>query len=30
MLAQDGTVKIYRKKESPDAIGKLFGWNGDK
>lgn len=27
--AKDGMVKIIRKRESADAIGKLFGWNGD-
>lgn len=29
IMAQDGTVKIIRKRESPEYIGKLFGWNGD-
>ncbi|HEY4494286.1 MAG TPA: hypothetical protein VJB95_02545 [Candidatus Paceibacterota bacterium] len=29
LIAQDGTIKIARKRESPDSIGKLFGWNGD-
>ena len=31
IVAQDGTIKIARKRESAEAIGKLFGWtNGDK
>ena len=25
----DGTVKIVRKRETPEMIGKMFGWNGD-
>jgi arginine decarboxylase len=29
IVAQDGTIKIIRKKESSEYIGKLFGWNGD-
>ncbi len=29
IIAQDGTIKIARKRETADAIGKLFGWNGD-
>ncbi len=29
IVAQDGVVKIVRKRESPDTIGKIFGWNGD-
>jgi len=30
IVAQGGEVKIARKRETPDAIGKLFGWtNGD-
>jgi len=30
ILARDGMVKIIRKRETPDSIGKLFGWtNGD-
>jgi arginine decarboxylase len=30
ITAQDGTIKIVRKRESPESIGKLFGWtNGD-
>ncbi|HBA45860.1 hypothetical protein A2W67_02870 [Candidatus Nomurabacteria bacterium RIFCSPLOWO2_02_40_28] len=26
VLAQDGTVKIVRKRETADYIGRLFGW----
>ena len=30
LIAQDGTIKIARKRETPESIGKLFGWtNGD-
>ncbi|MBI3888217.1 hypothetical protein HY311_00280 [Candidatus Nomurabacteria bacterium] len=29
IVAQDGTIKIVRKRENAEAIGKLFGWNGD-
>jgi arginine decarboxylase len=30
ITAQDGTIKIIRKHETADYIGKLFGWtNGD-
>ncbi len=30
IVAQDGMVKIVRKRETAEAIGKLFGWtNGD-
>lgn len=29
LIAQDGTIKIARKRESAESIGKLFGWNGD-
>src|SRR3989344_3068310 len=30
IIAQDGAVKIARKRETADSIGKLFGWtNGD-
>lgn len=29
IVAQDGEIKIARKRENADAIGKLFGWNGD-
>lgn len=28
ILVQDGAVKIMRKRESPEFLGKLFGWNG--
>lgn len=32
LIAQDGTIKIARKRESPEMVGRLFGWggNGDK
>jgi arginine decarboxylase len=30
IIAQDGMIKIARKRESADSIGKFFGWNGDK
>lgn len=30
IVAQDGMIKIVRKRESADSIGRLFGWaNGD-
>jgi arginine decarboxylase len=30
IVAQDGMIKIVRKRENADSIGKLFGWtNGD-
>ena len=29
LVAKDGTIHIARKRETADAIGKLFGWNGD-
>jgi len=30
IVAQDGMIKIARKRESAESIGKLFGWtNGD-
>lgn len=29
LVAHDGTLKIARKRETPDSIGKMFGWNGD-
>jgi arginine decarboxylase len=29
IVVKDGTVKIARKRESAETIGKLFGWNGD-
>jgi arginine decarboxylase len=29
IVAQDGTIKIIRKKETAESIGKIFGWNGD-
>ncbi len=31
LLAQDGSIKVIRKKETAESIGKLFGWsNGEK
>lgn len=30
IIAQDGMIKIARKRETADSIGKLFGWNGDR
>ncbi len=29
LIAQDGTIKVARKRETAESIGKLFGWNGD-
>jgi len=30
LVAQDGNIKIARKRETPDMVGKLFGWgNGE-
>jgi arginine decarboxylase len=29
IIAQDGMIKISRKRESPESIGKLFGWTND-
>jgi arginine decarboxylase len=29
IIAQNGTISVARKRESAEAIGKLFGWNGD-
>ena len=29
IVVRDGTEKIVRKRENAEAIGKLFGWNGD-
>lgn len=29
LIAQNGTINIARKRETPEYIGKLFGWNGD-
>ena len=29
LVAQDGNIKIVRKREAPDTIGRLFGWNGE-
>ena len=31
LIAQDGTIKIARRRESPEMVGRLFGWsNGNK
>ncbi|MBI5742797.1 MAG: hypothetical protein HZA25_03085 [Candidatus Niyogibacteria bacterium] len=27
LITQDGIVKIARKRETPEMVGKLFGWN---
>lgn len=29
IVVKDGAAKVARKRENADAIGKLFGWNGD-
>lgn len=29
IVVKDGTVKIARKRENAEYIGKLFGWNGN-
>ena len=29
IIAQDGMVKVVRKHENAESIGKLFGWNGN-
>jgi arginine decarboxylase len=29
IIAQDGTIKIARKRETAEVIGKMFGWNGE-
>ena len=29
IAVKDGAVRIARKRETAEAIGKLFGWNGD-
>lgn len=30
IMAENGNIKLIRKRESPESIGKLFGWlNGD-
>lgn len=29
IIASDGTIKVARKRETAESIGKLFGWNGD-
>lgn len=31
LIAQDGNIKVARKRETPEMVGRLFGWsNGDK
>ena len=30
IAVRDGTVKIIRKRENPDQISKIFGWNGER
>jgi len=29
IIVQDGMIKVARKRETAESIGKLFGWNGD-
>ena len=29
VVCQNGEVKLSRKRQTPEEIGKLFGWNGD-
>jgi len=29
VVCQNGVVRLSRKKQAPEEIGKLFGWNGD-
>lgn len=29
ILAEDGQITIARKRETPDMVGKLFGWNNN-
>jgi len=29
ILASDGMTQLIRKRETPESIGKLFGWNGE-
>lgn len=31
LIAQDGAIKVARKRETPEMVGRLFGWgaNGD-
>lgn len=29
LIAQDGIIRIARKRETADSVGKLFGWNGE-
>lgn len=30
LVAQDGNIKIARKRETPDMVGKLFGWGNSE
>lgn len=31
LIAQDGTIKVARKRETPEMVGRLFGWgNGER
>lgn len=29
VVCQNGVVRLSRKRQTPEEIGKLFGWNGD-
>jgi arginine decarboxylase len=29
VVCQNGEVKLSRKRQTPEELGKLFGWNGD-
>ncbi len=29
VICQNGVVRLSRKRQTPEEIGKLFGWNGD-
>ncbi len=29
VVCQNGVVKLSRKRQTPEEIGRLFGWNGD-
>jgi arginine decarboxylase len=29
VVCQNGEVKLTRKRQTPEELGKLFGWNGD-
>jgi arginine decarboxylase len=30
LVAQDGTIKVARKRETAEMVSKLFGWGGEK